>query len=91
MQNAILKPIKEFPQRLYDFIRSPLRIRNFFGRVLESLVGIGVFYLLGPSWAAVGWGVLAEFVLYEFVLEPLGFVGPYFERGPRDGEKFNHE
>ena len=33
---------------------------------------------------------LAEFLVYEFVLEPLGVAGHYWERGPRDGETFRY-
>jgi hypothetical protein len=44
---------------------------------------------------------LAEYLVYEYLIEPWArwrvhhgkpsTAGPYFERGPRDGERFIHE
>ena len=57
----------------------------------DFVVTLLVFWLIGPTWYAVILALLAEFVLYEFVLEPAGLVGHYFERGPRAGERFRYE
>lgn len=59
-------------------------------RLAEAGAGIGVFYLLGPTWYSVLAAFLTEYVLYEFFLEPAGFAGHYFERDAREGEKFRH-
>ena len=86
--------IPPLTQRLRDGWMDPLRRRNSVARIVEGMVGgaasITSFVILPFPWAlvALGIGVLAEFVVYEFVLEPLGWIGPYWERGPRDGETF---
>jgi hypothetical protein len=36
----------------------------------------------------LGAGVLAEWAVYEFLLEPYFGAGPYWERGPREGKTF---
>ena len=50
-------------------------------------VGIYVYW---QSWVVALVAPFAEFVVYEFLLEPLGVAGHYFERGPRDGETFRY-
>lgn len=42
------------------------------------------------TWAMAALAPLAEFVVYEFLLEPLGWSGHFWERGPRDGEVFTY-
>lgn len=77
---------------LTDWLRDPLRRRNVALRVLETLLpAVLLFWALVPWWAALGLaGLLTalEFALYEFILEPYLHAGPYWERGPRDGETF---
>lgn len=91
-------PILEFGKRLRDAFTDPLRRRNIAFSVVERLVGIWSALLLGilvsPWWLAVVFasicGVIIMLFIYEFVLEPLGLVGHYWERGPRDGETFKN-
>lgn len=88
---AIGEALRDMPRRLRGAFRDPLRRRNLAGRVFEALVGGGA--AIGGAWVW-GWPAglllapLAEFVVYEFLLEPLGWAGHYFERGPREGEAF---
>ncbi len=80
-------------RRVRDALLDPVRRRHVLARVAESALPVaGALWIAAvrPGWllgltAAV---VLAEFLLYELVLEPLGWAGPYWERGPRDGETF---
>ena len=74
-------------------LKDRLRRRNLVFRIIESSVGIliaiGVTYGWGlPIGVIVG--VMGEFLVYEFILEPAGLAGPYWERGPRDGERFTY-
>lgn len=84
--------IPPLTQRLRDGWMDPLRRRNSLARIAESyLPSLCVLVAVGQGWRALGWAAaitFLEFVLYEFVLEPLGWIGPYWERGPRDGETF---
>lgn len=78
----------------------PVRRKHVLARILEGmcggLMGVGAFCLIRAGypwyWAlAVGVVVapLAEYAIFEFVLEPLTkWTGNYWERGPRDDEKF---
>lgn len=66
---------------------------------------LGVIPRGGWQWAAVVTvplaGVVAEYLVYEYLIEPWARMrvragkpstaGPYFERGPRDGEAFRYE
>ena len=87
-RNPFIQRIIDFPGYQKGFWTSPKRLRNMAGRLSETLLALLVFWLIGPTWYAIIAALLAEFVLYEFVLEPAGLVGHYFERGPRDGETF---
>lgn len=40
--------------------------------------------------AAAAGGTLASWLAYEFILEPLGLAGPYWERTPAAGTTFRH-
>lgn len=90
---AIKNVLLDLPRRIQAF-RDPLRRRNLAGRIAETLiptflvlwVGVTGEWMLSLRWA--GGVVLGEFLLYEFLLEPLGWSGHYWERGPRDGESF---
>ena len=56
------------------------------------------------AWYEVAWGLLGlwytyvaalaaplgAFLVYEFILEPLGRAGHYWERPPRDGETYRY-
>jgi hypothetical protein len=86
------------------------RIRHVLSRVIEGFVptafvtfcllmgvngGTHVQLSLVISGVIAGLSTLGQFLLYEFVLEPLGTVrnpifrtGPYWERTPADGETY---
>lgn len=77
---------------LLDWLHDPQRRKQVCARVVES-------YYPAIPWALYIWGwwgilgallaPLGEFLLYEFVLEPFWpWVGPYWERGPREGKTF---
>ena len=67
-------------------------------------LGVQVALILGPTWLWSGSLQIAGLVLftyfgvYEYILEPISkalvergkpsLVGPYFERGPQEGEEF---
>lgn len=38
--------------------------------------------------AAVAAGIIGSWLVYEFILEPLGLAGPYWERTPAPGTTF---
>lgn len=74
------------PARLKTIQEDPIRARHLIGRVLESCVGGGAAgSLLAFPLGLIGCpvAVATDFLVYEYILEPLGLVGPYFERGPR--------
>ena len=77
----------------------PQRRKHVVSRVLEGLTGTTVCYALAYlpfPWnlVAIPAGVVAEYAIYEYVLEPEGrrrhwfTTGHYWERAPRDGETF---
>ncbi len=82
-------------RRVRDALLDPVRRRQVLSRVAESalpvtgalwVAGVGsVLSLIGLTAATI----IAEFLLYELVLEPLGWAGPYWERGPRDGATYS--
>ena len=83
--------IKDTPKRIVDAWLDPVRRRHSISRIVESYIpAFIVLTIIGVNWAFVWAGliVLGEFLLYEWLLEPLGLSGYYFERGPRDDETF---
>lgn len=80
---------------LWNAVRDPIRRRNVCSRIIEGLAG-GLAVAAIPSAVWLTWWPLAcaplaplvEFLVYEFLLEPAGLSGHYWERGPRDGEVF---
>ena len=69
----------------------PVRRRHSISRILEGYIpAFIILTILGIPWALMWAGliVLGEFLLYEWLLEPLGLTGYYWERGPRDDETF---
>lgn len=86
-----LTPIREFPQRIKDALTDPVRRRHILGRIAETWVPCVAILPLVAGWWALALApviVIGELVVYEFVTEPLGWTGPYWERSPRDGEVF---
>lgn len=86
------RAIRETPQRMADAWCDPVRRRQSAGRIAESyLPTAAMLGVLGVGWTSFVWGLLvvaAEFLFFEWLLEPLGIAGAYWERGPRDGETF---
>ena len=86
------------PQWAWDMLRDPIRRVHF---AVQCGMVIGTVWGVSGSWrtALVATGVY--FGIYEFLLEPLSkwmvtkgwpsLVGPYWERGPQDGEQFRYE
>ena len=81
-----------FISRVRDAFADPVRRRHVAARVLETAVpGAAVLLLTGAGWwapGAVAALVLGELCIYEFLLEPIGWAGHYWERPARDGEVF---
>ncbi len=88
---------------LTDWLYDPQRQWQVFWKVVEVAVAVlaalAVFTALGRKRrsrmamagivaAAVAAGVLAGWLVYEFILEPLRLAGPYWERGPVPGTTF---
>ena len=87
----MLKAILETPQRIVDAWLDPVRRRHSITRILESYVpAFIVLSILGVKWTFIWAGLitLGEFLLYEWLFEPLGLTGRYWERGPREDETF---
>ena len=72
--------------RFADAFLDPQRRKQVAWRCVESLVGLLIVAFAGWPWVLAG--LLAEFVVYEYILEPLGLSGPYWERTPPDGKTF---
>ena len=82
---AIREAVFATPQRIADAFIDPIRRRQIFGRIAETAVP--AFIVTFSIWKTAVI-VLGEWLLYEWLLEPLGVAGHYWERGPRDGERF---
>ena len=71
-------------------LKSPGRLRNLTWRIVESAIGLIAFFFAaahGVSFlGSLILAIVAEFVSFEFVAEPTGWTGYYWERGPREGE-----
>jgi hypothetical protein len=100
--------VEAMPQRIDDAFSDPVRRTHIVtqaGRIASSAgIGITCVSLLAPT--VVGMlvcpivAIIADFLSYEFVLEPLSkelvkegkpsLIGPYWETGPRtdEGEVF---
>lgn len=89
-----LSPILETPRRIKDALSDSVRRRHVLARLLEcgaAAVSAGVVVF------TAGWyglflapivGTFVDFLVFEYITEPLGWAGYYWERGPRDEEKF---
>ena len=74
------------PYFLYDALTYAPRRRNVIWKIIESLLGLLVVWYF-RAWWAIPVGLAAEFLVYEYVAEPLGWTGPYWERGPRSEQE----
>lgn len=83
--HRLVYKFKRFHIFLWDALAYPPRFRNSFFRVVESLVGLGLVYLVPTPWMILV-ALLAEFLFFE-VIEPFGLTGYYWERGPREGDE----
>ena len=87
-----LSPLREFSGRVADAFIDPVRRRHVIARIAETYIPATIVLALGDAgWWSFAWAVvvvIGELVVYEFVIEPLGWTGYYWERGPRDGETF---
>lgn len=98
---------RSFLRRLADVWLDPIRLTHVFTQIVmvyaavfpsillaKIVSGLWVFLLPVPA-------IMLYYGLYEFVLEPIAkwmvkkgypsLVGPYWERGPQDGETFTRE
>ena len=71
---------------ILDAFIDPQRRKQVLFRSVESLIGLLIVAFLG--WKFIPLGLLAEFLLYEFVLEPFKLAGPYWERTAVEGTTF---
>lgn len=96
IQGEIAAAISATDERTWEASRDPVRERHLLGRTLESCMGgVAVGFLALPFGPLIGCPVaaLVEFIVYEYLLEPISvaqlkagkptITGPYFERGPR--------
>ena len=88
----ILRAVRETPRRIADAWLDPVRRRHSISRIAESYVpALAILLILGHGWMSFAWAAaitLGEFLLYEWVLEPVGLAGYYWERAAREGERF---
>lgn len=91
-----------FKRLCTDWILDPQRRKQVCARVVETVVPsflvLALIRYLTSIWYSISWLtvgisvaviVIGEFLFYEFILEPFwSWVGPYWERGPRDGTTF---
>lgn len=92
----IILAIRETPKRIKDVLSDSVRRRHVLARLLEcgaAAVSAGAVVF------TTGWhglflapivGAFVDFMVYEYITEPLGWAGHYWERGPRDGETFRN-
>lgn len=81
------------PRNITNAWLDPVRRRHSISRIVEGYAGgLAVVWFLGVSpWAkpfAALLAPLAEYIVFEYVLEPLGMSGSYWERAPGEGETF---
>lgn len=83
----IVDKILRFPWIFLQFAKNPRRWRNFIWLLIEYGILVAVWHFLPLRWyGAFPIAVLTAFLAFEFIAEPLGLTGYYFERGPREGE-----
>lgn len=88
-KHPVLGTIAITPWRVAQAFADPVRRRHIAGQSVLMLVSTGLA-LLAPLPAVPLVALALNYLLYEFVAEPLlpRWFGPYWERGPRDGEEF---
>lgn len=95
---VLVHPLNNWWQRFKDSMLDPIRRRHVFFEIV--MVWTSSYVWTFSWWKAIGI-VGTYYGIYEFLVEPLarwmvgkGFksiAGPYWERGPRDGEVFDRE
>ncbi len=65
--------------------------RNDLWRLTESLIGYGIVFYFPERWS-IALAFFCEFAAYEWIAEPMGWTGYYWERAPRNlGESPFHD
>ena len=93
----MLQNIKDLPRDIKLVLGNRHRRRNFLWRAGEALIEMLAFLIALNSGFNIllsfllGW--LAGFIAFEYVAEPAGWTGPWYERGPRfwEGEGVDKE
>ena len=85
--------IRDTPRNIANAWLDPVRRRHSLSRIIEGYIGgLAVVWFLGVSpWAKPFVALLAplaEYLVFEYVLEPLGIAGHYWERAAGEGEVF---
>ena len=85
--NKIVDKVRRLPQVLLAFAKNLRRWRNLGWMLVEYGIMLGVYQLAPGEWySRFLIAALAAFLAFEFIAEPLGLSGHYWERGPREGE-----
>ncbi len=92
-----------FKRMCFDWLKDPQRVKHVIWRFVQCYVGwLGGWFLFQAlsgicEWQAVAIGlgfglvsVVANFLVFEFVREPLGLLGLYWEGGPEDGKPYTY-
>jgi hypothetical protein len=87
--NEILRVIRISPLRLKEGLTDPIRRRHIVGQIAVCYLSALPF----AGWFGAAGVTFLNFLLYEYVGETLfkRWFGPYWERGPRDGERLVNE
>lgn len=99
-EHPVLGTLAITPFRVYQAFADPIRRRHIAGQWAVGTASSGLA-LLSMLYFPKYVGLLTvpflatalNYLLYEFVAEPIfpKWFGPYWERGPRDGERFTYE
>lgn len=80
---------------LTAWLRDPQRRKQVLARILEAAIGVGtgiiLAYVLPGAWKILAGpaGIAAEFIAFEFWLEPhTTWAGHFWERSAREGTRF---
>lgn len=97
MFKEILGALSKTPRRVWDVLTDPIRRSHL---VFQTLLVVGSGWLVTGDVVIGIKFLVVYFVVYEFVLEPISkwlvkkgwksLTGPYWERGPAEGEEFKN-